>query len=414
MNLDNLVLMYNGQILVDFKELADKYTKAEIDHMMQGLFTYKGTLATLADLHALLPTDLSVGDCYNIEETGSNYAWTGTDWDKLSETVDLSVFYTKTQIDSKVAQLNTKIDELNLGVLTINNTAPDANGNFDIQETGKLSDYCFTARTSGDYFGESSLNSWYVDVNFPIDITNPVNQTYTNILKQKRGIYINDIPNFSNINCRFSGFKFTFETNGDFRILPYTQLIYLLRDNILDEAYAYVRNPESPVNTYIPYMYTINSDNTITRYEYYKYNSTYPGTRATIVRTSDSTVLTQHSAILYESALQTGTVLYADINSSDHSYNDHGTTYCKQVPTIQQLYKLFLNTYNQFGIDLHEEFGGVYKTFNTGNFNFNGFSGTLMPIKKDRKLIGILNDWFNFRVYDKEEMLKGTEELLHD
>ena len=44
------------------------------------VYRYKGSRATTT----LLPTtDLTVGDVYNVEATGMNYAWTGTDWDAL-------------------------------------------------------------------------------------------------------------------------------------------------------------------------------------------------------------------------------------------------------------------------------------------------------------------------------------------
>lgn len=59
------------------------------------VYTYKGSVST----YALLPsTDLSAGDTYNIEtadptngiKAGDNVAWTGSAWDVLSGTVDLS------------------------------------------------------------------------------------------------------------------------------------------------------------------------------------------------------------------------------------------------------------------------------------------------------------------------------------
>ena len=53
-------------------------------------------MATYGDLPS---TDLTVGDVYNVESDGSNYAWNGTVWDKLGGDVDLSNYYNKTQTD---------------------------------------------------------------------------------------------------------------------------------------------------------------------------------------------------------------------------------------------------------------------------------------------------------------------------
>ena len=55
-------------------------------------FTYKGSVATYNDL----PTEGNkIGDIYNVVETGANYAWDGSEWDKLSETIDLSGYVDK-------------------------------------------------------------------------------------------------------------------------------------------------------------------------------------------------------------------------------------------------------------------------------------------------------------------------------
>lgn len=102
----NNKIMYNGQVLVDFDALADKYTRAEVDALVSAVFKYKGTVATRADLENIPTAELSVGDCYNVEADGANYAWTGTVWDKLSGTVDLSNYYTKTQVDNLINSID--------------------------------------------------------------------------------------------------------------------------------------------------------------------------------------------------------------------------------------------------------------------------------------------------------------------
>ena len=66
--------------------ITDAYTKTEIDGKLSGAMHFKGTVATVS----ALPSEATQGDMYNVEATGANYAWDGTQWDKLSENIDLS------------------------------------------------------------------------------------------------------------------------------------------------------------------------------------------------------------------------------------------------------------------------------------------------------------------------------------
>lgn len=78
------------------KELVTKeYVDSAITSKVSSALKYKGTKDTVDDL----PTEGNeIGDVWNVDATGANYAWTGTDWDKLSETLDLSVYFKKTDI----------------------------------------------------------------------------------------------------------------------------------------------------------------------------------------------------------------------------------------------------------------------------------------------------------------------------
>lgn len=79
--------------------ITDAYTKTEVDDKLSSVYKFKGTIESIDSL----PTSGNViGDVYNLEDTGANYAWTGTGWDKLSETIDLSGYATKTELDDKV------------------------------------------------------------------------------------------------------------------------------------------------------------------------------------------------------------------------------------------------------------------------------------------------------------------------
>ena len=67
--------------------ITDAYTKSQIDGKLSGAMHFKGTVASAS---ALPTTDNTQGDMYNVTDTGANYAWDGTEWDKLSENIDLS------------------------------------------------------------------------------------------------------------------------------------------------------------------------------------------------------------------------------------------------------------------------------------------------------------------------------------
>ena len=83
---------------------ADAYTKEEVDAKVSSVYRFRGSVATYNDL----PTEGNVqGDVWNVEDTGANYAWTGTTWDKLSETVDLTPYLTKEDAADTYATITT-------------------------------------------------------------------------------------------------------------------------------------------------------------------------------------------------------------------------------------------------------------------------------------------------------------------
>lgn len=90
--------------LTNYYSKTDLYNKTEIDSKISSVYKYKGSVATYAELPS---SDLTIGDVYNVESDGSNYAWNGTVWDKLGGDVDLSNYYNKTQTDTL---LNGKVD----------------------------------------------------------------------------------------------------------------------------------------------------------------------------------------------------------------------------------------------------------------------------------------------------------------
>ena len=128
--------------------ITDAYTKTEIDGKLGGAFHYKGAYDSFAALIAAV-TEPMVGDVYNIKTAG------GTDsegiaikagdnvvcktaktesvaatWDVLSGTVDLSAYYNKTEVDTKVSdaktELQSSIDGVSGRVDTLETTVGDA------------------------------------------------------------------------------------------------------------------------------------------------------------------------------------------------------------------------------------------------------------------------------------------------
>jgi hypothetical protein len=75
------------EVFAMVSDFANYYTKPEIDSKISSVYKFKGNVANYA---ALPTTGLTIGDVYNLLDIGANFAWTGTVWDKLSDTVDIS------------------------------------------------------------------------------------------------------------------------------------------------------------------------------------------------------------------------------------------------------------------------------------------------------------------------------------
>lgn len=87
-NVDNDSVKVNSSNQLEADVLDDTqvsntkgWSSAKISQEMTSAMHYKGQVATYADLPT---TGMQVGDVYNVADTGDNYAWNGTSWDKLS------------------------------------------------------------------------------------------------------------------------------------------------------------------------------------------------------------------------------------------------------------------------------------------------------------------------------------------
>lgn len=83
---DNLVQVPTNYVkTTDF----DAYKK-EVNQKLYGIYTVKGSVADFETLQTI--ENKEIGDVYNLLDNGANYVYTANGWDKLSETIDLSVY----------------------------------------------------------------------------------------------------------------------------------------------------------------------------------------------------------------------------------------------------------------------------------------------------------------------------------
>ena len=95
-----------GDLVEDVYDIRE-----EIKNKFLGVYRFKGTVPTYT---ALPQQNNVIGDTYNVNDTGSNYTWDGTAWDKLSETVDLSPYLTKAEAEATYLPKATVLDYDNI------------------------------------------------------------------------------------------------------------------------------------------------------------------------------------------------------------------------------------------------------------------------------------------------------------
>lgn len=108
--------LYNSYIAVGgtlTQEQFETAWKSFPNASVAAALDYKGT----KDTYDALPTEGNKkGDVWNVvaahgtTPAGTNYAWDGTQWDPLGGTIDLSGYYTKTQIDDAISAAKTELE----------------------------------------------------------------------------------------------------------------------------------------------------------------------------------------------------------------------------------------------------------------------------------------------------------------
>ena len=152
--------------LTNYYKKTETYTQTEIDNKLTAVYKYKGTVATYQDLPS---TSLTIGDVYNVEEDGSNYAWTGTTWDKLGGTIDLSGYQTK--IDSSHKLSSDLVDDTN-NTNKFVSASDKTNWNAKL-DSSKVKNVNST--TAGDVYDVRYINTLIGDIATALDTINGEN-----------------------------------------------------------------------------------------------------------------------------------------------------------------------------------------------------------------------------------------------
>lgn len=83
-------------------------TKSYVDQQVTSVYRYKGSVANAEALpDGTTGHERTVGDVYDLQDTGMNVAWTGSDWDNLGSIFDASNLATKDEL--AIALTNTEI-----------------------------------------------------------------------------------------------------------------------------------------------------------------------------------------------------------------------------------------------------------------------------------------------------------------
>lgn len=96
------------ELLVTAQNLINRITTkmAQIDSMYTQMYKYKGSVPSEASLPI---RNVEVGDVYNTEETGMNYAWNGTTWDALGQLLNINDLWGKSEMEMITSQ---EIDDM--------------------------------------------------------------------------------------------------------------------------------------------------------------------------------------------------------------------------------------------------------------------------------------------------------------
>lgn len=121
---------------------------------------YKGSVANYAALQAI--QNPTIGDTYNVLDTGSNYTWDGSAWDAIGSVVDLSAY--RTAADQDVIDSGKQATLVSgTNIKTVNGDSILGSGNVDIDalpsQTGQNGKFLTTNGTAASWADVDALPS---------------------------------------------------------------------------------------------------------------------------------------------------------------------------------------------------------------------------------------------------------------
>ena len=121
---------------------------------------YKGSVANYAALQAI--QNPTIGDTYNVLDTGSNYTWDGSAWDAIGSVVDLSAY--RTAADQDVIDSGKQATLVSgTNIKTVNGNSILGSGNVDIDalpsQTGQSGKFLTTNGTAASWANVDALPS---------------------------------------------------------------------------------------------------------------------------------------------------------------------------------------------------------------------------------------------------------------
>ena len=134
-------------------------------------YHYKGSKATFAELPT---TGNAVGDVWNVEANGMNYAWTGSEWDALGGSVDLSGYVTTEAMNSALG-----------GYVEAESSKGLSTNDYTTAEKNKLASLSAPTKSTfaASNWGTADTNGYYT-------MTIPASGKYpTKVLRNVDGVY---------------------------------------------------------------------------------------------------------------------------------------------------------------------------------------------------------------------------------
>lgn len=104
-------VLVNGTDETAAEQIANRYTKQEVDNLIAGLGTLQRICGKVNTVEELPTEGVSNGDTYLVgtNKNHDEYMYINGDWEILGPMIDLSVFYTKQEIDNLNVTINNSI-----------------------------------------------------------------------------------------------------------------------------------------------------------------------------------------------------------------------------------------------------------------------------------------------------------------